>query len=240
MRGGKNLRSRAQSLIDGDLMVDFGPDTLMHALRDGLDLSALTTLLVTHAHSDHFYPEELAMHRPVYGHGASHLDVFGNENVVENLENVSTLKNINMDIHLAVAFERFNVGQTSVLPLRALHDRRQNCLMFVIERGGKRLFYAHDTGYYPEETWEAIRGMHMDCVICECTTGKDKDGRNHLGVADVFEVHERLAKEGCVMGDTRFVITHFSHNGGLLHEELEEVFSRDGMVVAYDGIEINI
>jgi len=36
------------------------------------------------------------------------------------------------------------------------------------------------------------------------------------------------------------VATHFSHNGGLLHEQLEEALVPAGFSVAYDGMEIEV
>ena len=46
--GGKNIRTRSSTLINDDLMIDFSADTYQNALRNGLDLSRLHTLLVTH------------------------------------------------------------------------------------------------------------------------------------------------------------------------------------------------
>ena len=57
--GGRNIRTRAQALVNERILLDFGPDTYAHALRYGLDLAQLRTCLITHTHSDHFYPEDL-------------------------------------------------------------------------------------------------------------------------------------------------------------------------------------
>ena len=35
--GGKNLRTRSQALIDGQLLIDFPPDTLVHSQTYKLD-----------------------------------------------------------------------------------------------------------------------------------------------------------------------------------------------------------
>ena len=44
----KELRTRSQLLVDEDLMIDFPPDSYCHAMRFGVDLSAVRYLLVTH------------------------------------------------------------------------------------------------------------------------------------------------------------------------------------------------
>ena len=56
--GGKNIRTRSQALIDDAILMDFPPDTYLHMLRDGLPLPEIRTLLLTHSHQDHWYPEE--------------------------------------------------------------------------------------------------------------------------------------------------------------------------------------
>src|SRR5438552_10505091 len=58
-RGGPNIRSRSGALIDGELKIDFGPDTVSQMQRTGRNLSRLRTILFTHQHSDHFVPTEL-------------------------------------------------------------------------------------------------------------------------------------------------------------------------------------
>ena len=64
--GGKNIRTRAQAVIDDRILMDLGPDTYLHMLHQGLDLPAIHTLLVTHAHQDHWYPLELLLRGEPY------------------------------------------------------------------------------------------------------------------------------------------------------------------------------
>ena len=51
--GGKDVRTRSQALIDDRILLDFGPDTLLHCLREKLDISHLEHCLITHVHEDH-------------------------------------------------------------------------------------------------------------------------------------------------------------------------------------------
>ena len=51
--GGKNIRKRAQALIDGELLVDFGSDTYDHFIREGRTLWDIQNILLTHSHPDH-------------------------------------------------------------------------------------------------------------------------------------------------------------------------------------------
>lgn len=36
------------------------------------------------------------------------------------------------------------------------------------------------------------------------------------------------------------VATHFSHNMGLMHEDLEQLFKSSGILVAYDGMVLQL
>ena len=60
-RGGREIRSRAQTLIDGELSLDFPPDCFYHSALLGADLSAVKYLLVTHSHMDHFYAHDFIL-----------------------------------------------------------------------------------------------------------------------------------------------------------------------------------
>ena len=46
--------------------VDFGPDSFSSMLAFGLDYTLLRHLLITHAHQDHWFPDELAWRREGY------------------------------------------------------------------------------------------------------------------------------------------------------------------------------
>ncbi len=43
LRGGRNVRTRSQALVDGVLLIDMGPDTLLHEMKYGLDFTTSST-----------------------------------------------------------------------------------------------------------------------------------------------------------------------------------------------------
>jgi phosphoribosyl 1,2-cyclic phosphate phosphodiesterase len=59
--GGKNIRTRSQALINEDLLLDMPPDHYLHILYGGLEPGRVRTLLFTHSHSDHCYPNDLEL-----------------------------------------------------------------------------------------------------------------------------------------------------------------------------------
>lgn len=80
--GGKEVRTRTQSIVDGKILIDFPPDTYTHALNYSLQLGKIRHLLITHSHMDHFFPVELIHRHEHFGHNAEGmLHVYGNEAV---------------------------------------------------------------------------------------------------------------------------------------------------------------
>ena len=53
--GGKNIRTRSQSVINDELLIDFPADTYLHVLHQGLPLHKIYHCIITHSHQDHFY-----------------------------------------------------------------------------------------------------------------------------------------------------------------------------------------
>ena len=51
---GKNIRSRSSFRLSEDILLDFGPDLVTQAQRNGGDLMKLRHVLITHTHYDHF------------------------------------------------------------------------------------------------------------------------------------------------------------------------------------------
>lgn len=240
--GGRNIRTRAGAIIDGRVLIDFSADTYMHMLHNHIDLSAADSLLVTHDHGDHFYVDDLFMRAPIFAHlmdAPPTLTVYGGDRVVKRVQGIS----LSFDAKAPLAFRRVGAFETfalpsghEVTPLRALHDRSMECLLYLVRKEGKAILYGHDTGIFPEDTMRALRGIHLDVVMLDCTHGREKEGGNHMGIPDNIEMRDRLRAIGCVDDATRLVMTHFSHNGGLLHDELCAIAEPQGFTVAYDGI----
>ena len=243
---GKNYRSRAQMLIDEKLLVDLGPDTFWHMMKYDLDFSGIRHVLLTHSHADHFCPSELLFKAfPFAHHGdRNRMTIYGNEKchwlflrVLETEDNSDNLRDC-AGFEEISGFVPFGIPGYQITPLHANHDHSEECLIFLIrDQEGKTLLYANDTGIFPEDTWKALEGVQADCVSLDCTLGKDPDMQSgHMGLAAVRSVVKRMRETGCIREDTRVVLTHFSHNGGLLHEELERETEKDGFLIAWDGM----
>ncbi|MBQ1264363.1 MAG: hypothetical protein IIY04_02985, partial [Oscillospiraceae bacterium] len=66
--GGKNIRTRSQSLINEDLLIDLPADTYAHFLANDVQGHKIKYLLVTHSHPDHLYPMNLDLRQGAFAH----------------------------------------------------------------------------------------------------------------------------------------------------------------------------
>ena len=247
--GGKNIRTRQQAILNGDLLFDICPDTYMHALQNNLDLSGVHTLLMTHSHSDHHNPYQLGMRADGFAHAPTEdiLYVFGNECVISDIRNKLTYHygdsiKKRVEYSYVPLFVSFSSGGYTITPLLADHMPNcpeEHCYLYIVEREGKRMLYGNDTGLFPTETMNYIKGIPFDLVSLDCTLGTQDYERNHMGINATLKQIELMKKYGCTKADTIYVLTHFSHNSGLLHEQLVERLSPHGVQIAYDGMVID-
>lgn len=242
--GGKNIRTRCSIQIEEIYKVDLPPDTYLHLLRDDIDLLSIEHLLITHAHQDHIYAKELNMRAYPFAAGSppKTLHVYGNSLVGEILRrDVPDLSKCRVEFHIVRAFQRFKAGELSVLPLPANHDRgNQDSFIYAIEGMGKTILVSFDTAQYLEEVWEGMIGLEFDLLIMDCTYGPQPSRGGHMGIEDILDIKRKMERIGMLKKGARVIATHFSHNGGLLHDELEERFGPHGIEVAYDGMEVEI
>lgn len=247
MHGGREIRSRSQMLIDGELLIDFPPDTFYHAALRGLELGKIRTLLITHDHPDHWFPTELINRHSAYQTGAEGvLHVYGNEAAGRSFE--SHLKtelyrhqpiDAFVQFHCVHAGERFRCGRWEITAVPADHDKLQECLIYLCRKDGRTILYGHDTGACLEkEAWEILERERLDLISLDATMGRESCPRNHMGLPDAERFLEKLRSIGCVDEKTVCIVSHFSHNGGMNYRELEQWEKTHSILTAYDGMEI--
>lgn len=245
--GGRNIRSRSQALIDGQLLIDLNADTLSHAHRYNLELFGVNHCLITHAHEDHWTPDDLLYVKEPFGHvpadwGGFH--IYGSRDLAPLMGRVRAW-NVPGVEHVEVQpFAPFSAGQYTVTALKAYHGT-ENPYVYAISDGSKTILYGHDTDIFREETWEYLKrsGLHFDLVSLDCTEGamEDLNYHGHGCLGRDIRFRTLLKEAGVADENTVFVLNHFSHNG--LHscyDEFAPIATREGFVTAYDGLEMEI
>lgn len=240
--GGRNLRSRSQALINDELLIDFNADTVWHYHTYGFDWDKICGCLITHSHSDHLYPADIEMASDCFTHDHKPLRFYSAQSGYDKIKAVTDAIQGGAEATLIEAGKRFTVDKYSVLPLWANHPQETSPVIYSIECGGKRILYAHDTGVFPEKTWELLEKegrydlISLDCTGCLAPGGDWVDGHMSFGT-DVKTVN-RMKAAGLADEKTVIVLNHFSHNWGQTYEEMVAEAEKHGIIVSYDGLEI--
>ena len=256
--GGREIRTQCQAIVDDSVLLDFPGDTYLHCLRDGLPLPYVRSLLVTHWHSDHFYGEDVAyrMDGYVIENPVAHMEVYGSETVHGFHERAFFLEQRHDEEHVSFTTVRpgddfdvegapYGSGEPRryrAHAFRAAHGHHAaDSLFYALSDGDRTLMYAHDTGWFPEETWQDIAriGGRYDYVSLDCNHALHGTSLSmHMNFEDNLRVRDRMVGLGVADEKTVFVANHFSHNGRTSHEEMDDAARRKGFLCAYDGMEV--
>lgn len=246
--GGRNIRTRAQAIIDGRLLLDFGPDTFMHSLQYGIDLADVRDCLITHAHPDHLYVEDVMARRRSRANlepGTPCLNLYGGQGVREALnpdEQGFITKDRSVRFTMLEGCKRVKIGGYTVVPLQAVHST-VSPYVYVIQDAVTSILYGHDTDFLEEETWAFLERekFRFDLVSLDCTEGKKHiDYPGHMNFERIGMFCKRMRELGLIESNTTVVANHISHNGLVGHDEAVKIGDEMGVVVAYDGLELSI
>ncbi len=239
---GKNIRTRTQAMLDGDLLLDFNEDTVAHFLMYGIDSTDIKYCVITHNHIDHLFWEDMQI--PKFSTAPSFVAYYaagnGYDRIYDSFSVLPAMKKA-ASVTKVIPYQKFTVGDYTFLPVEATHDPNSSPVVYAIEKAGKRLFYGHDTGILKEEAFEALANFgRYDFMTFDCTSGinEKETGTGHMHFTDALDTIAKFKARGCIDEHTVLVVNHFSHNGLLLHEDLEKLAKPHGIIVAYDGLEI--
>lgn len=230
------------------MLIDFPADTASHCTRYGINLGKIENILITHSHSDHYAPELARFRCDPYAHDFKYekLYFYGSENlksIYDAIDSVYGPTESRENIKF-VCMENRNakkIGKYTVTPMLAKHAPAIGSLNYIIEEEGTSLLYLVDTGYPTDETLDYLEGLGkvFNCIVMDSTMG---DGYYvyHMNFDENKKLKDELTKRRLADGNTRFVITHITHNGAETHDKIEKIFEETDITVAYDGIEIEI
>ncbi|MBE6584837.1 MAG: MBL fold metallo-hydrolase [Ruminococcaceae bacterium] len=244
---GKEIKTRSQALVDDRILIDFPPDTYMHVLNYGLDLREINHCIITHSHFDHLFVNDFWCRLEGIAHGVSEepMHIFLTESGYRKAEQEygANVDGARLKFHKIRPFEPFMIEDYRITPIAANHDKKADPVIFAIERGGKAMLYANDTGILPDESWEYLKKMDVtfDFVSLDCTGMLLTGWRNgHMDLGTNKEFFEKLCQMGRCDGKTVVYVNHFSHNGLATHEQLVVEAAKYGFGVSFDGLEVEI
>lgn len=242
---GRNIRTRLQALVDDTLLLDFPPDTFLHTLYHGLDITKVKSCIVTHSHSDHLYAPDLEMRKQGFAilGEETPFTLYAARAGYEKICRELTEGGVQPQRVQAVCIEpgvAFEADGFSVLPLQAAHSPKTSPVVFVVEKEGKSFGYFHDTGELPEESRQLLSKLPHPMAVAslDCTEGTAPiEYGGHMNLKRCKAFRETLLQLGAADENTVFVLNHFSHNGGnALYDELAPIAEKEGFITSYDGM----
>jgi phosphoribosyl 1,2-cyclic phosphate phosphodiesterase len=265
--GGPNLRKRSAAIVDGTLLLDIGTDVFAASLMHGIPFTGVRYCLLTHEHEDHLDVTHLHSRHPDNEVETPALALYATAGALQRaaaamerhippggLLDPIVGQTLNLSAHAIAPGESFAVGPYRVTAIPAQHDPRIVPLLYAIERDGRALLYATDTGPLPEAAWAILaewgdsphqgRGARgrgkFNVVVLDHTFGlKDRDtGHNN---ADQFvETVERLRASGRLAEGCRIFAHHLGHHSNPDHDTLSRYAAGRGYEVAYDGLTVRV
>ena len=250
--GGRDIRTRCSVHLYLDdepqgrprYAIDFGPDLSSNLIRFKCSLDRLEHVVFTHADMDHLETDLLAIRPSILSDRSAlpTLHLYGSDSVQAKIESACKLDNLNAEFHRVDPFTTFTAGDVKSSTLLANHGPG-TALNHIFEHDGKVVLLGWDTGWWSDETWEAVSDYKFDAVISECTmlgpSEVEKESR-HLNFATLLEMRLRLMELGCVTDQTPWATLHIGDNGGLTYDEAVEFAHPHGITVGYDGMWVSV
>lgn len=242
--GGKNVRFRTQALVDDTFLIDYPPDVVLNNYRFNLDYGKLKGCLISHSHADHLAIDQIKLLSKGYAGDdrKEPFHFFAGEDAYLKIKEITDGDRMQgrADVTLVKPFCEFEFEGYKILPLPATHAKETTPLIYLIEKDGVKLLWAHDTGVFSDEVYETLFSVgKIDAISLDCCAGLLKGWRDHhLGLDTCREVFAMLEAEGVLDEGSIKIINHFSHNDKANYDDLIPICEEDGLVVSYDGMEI--
>lgn len=261
-RAEKRMHTRCQVLVNEDLLVDFPPDTYYRALANGVDLSLVQYALITHSHSDHFYPEDFVMRGLWSSYGLrSPLRVYGSGAVARKIARLGagfpagkreyqpvaecngyTVYPQSTEYLTVRPYSKTRAGRYTFFALPSEHIPKEPSYMYAISDGdGKSFLFLCDTAYPSREALDFLQktGFCADVAAYDATFGLQKPGYGHMNLEDDRRLKQELLHRGIAKRDTLHVLTHISHNVAKNLKDFLSEAEKD-FLVARDGLTLEV
>ena len=254
---GKELRSKAALRLGNRSQIDFGPDSNWQNIRNNLDAYDIKNIFITHSHSDHLSCFELfEVYKMAFevseNCNPEPINLFLSKPAVDWVYNdflpaarMNPLKDriIPHPLDYFHSYQCDDIMFDTVKGFHKAYGENESSINYLFKKGnGKSLFYAVDTGYYSDDTFEYLQDKKTDTVIMECTFGDNYDrgniGDGHLNLKTLNKQIEKLANIGFLTERTPLYITHISSIVEHKFDEFQEILSQSDFnyILSYDGL----
>ncbi|MHB8567702.1 MAG: MBL fold metallo-hydrolase [Nitrososphaerales archaeon] len=226
---------------DGEdaVLLDCGDGSIHRLVRSGLDVNKVSSILLTHYHSDHVTGLTSIIETMAIRKRTANLCIYGPPGLndyfsaVRRITNVAYNKNFQINLFEVSPKEKLTIGDYSVATFKM--DHTLPCIAFRIEKGDTILSYTGDT----QPCSDVLQlSETAELLIHEATfLQKDSERARQSKHSSPLEA----AKAALDSRSKKLVMTHVNESYETPAEMIEEATRLFGAVrVATDGLEIEL
>ena len=105
------------------------------------------------------------------------------------------------------------------------------------------MLYALDGAWFLHETYYALKNAKLDFLVLDCTCG-DYEGDYRIGehnsIPMIRLMLPSLKKWGTIAENSQVYVSHLAPSLHKSHDETVELLRDNGVLVAYDGLKLEL
>lgn len=228
----KDIRRASCVLINNQFLVDCGPHVLESLKIKGCSPSEITDIFITHTHSDHY-------------------DVNNIEKIARKANKAVKLwcrRDAVMDLPDNIEIVRMTQGKEytfrenfTVTATDANHDENSFPQHYIFNFFGKKILYACDGAWFLTRSFYLLKDLNLDMIVFDATCGDylgDFRMAEHNSIPMIRNMLPSLRTINAVTSKTKIFLSHIAPSLHKSHKETCRIVKQDGLIPAYDGLEI--
>ncbi len=230
----KDARRASCMMIGEHYMVDCGLYALDSIRIAGVDISKITDIFLTHLHADHFVPENVAK---IAEGKQKPLRVWVRRDA--ELPDIPNIEIVRIPLETVMQVSEDMTVET----VDANHHQATFPQHLIFTIGGKQLFYALDGGWFLTASYKYMHNRNVDMMVLDATCGDyagDYRAGEHNSIPMIRLMLPSLKTWGVINDNTRIYLSHLAPRLHLPHDETVALVAKDGLIVAYDGLEVEL
>lgn len=234
----KDARRASCALLDSRFLIDCGPHCIDSMRIADIDMTTITDVFFTHLHDDHFNLDNLQIIISARAEdGGAPLRIWFREDA-----DFPTLDGA--ELFPMKLYQRYAITDSLfITSVEANHDQNFYPQWLLFEQNRKKMLYATDGSWFIQETYNFLKDATLDLLVIDATCGDDiKDDRmaGHNSLPMIRLLLPALRHTKIITPQTNIVLTHLAPSLHKTHDEIVQIVKKDAMVVAYDGLSLDI